>query len=94
MEEFTICSYKACNTNPYPSPRVVVFAVVVVVVVVFVVVVVVVSVVVVAVVVEERRRRWRRRRRNNYFPLLAGPQSVSKSAEKKQIFAHYCEGVL
>ena len=49
MEEFSLCSYKARNTNPYPSPRVVVFAVVVVD---FVIVVVdvVVGVVVVAVV--------------------------------------------
>ena len=47
MEEFSLCSYKARNTNPYPSPRAVVFAVVVVVdsVVVVLAVVVVVEVV-------------------------------------------------
>ena len=71
MEDFALCSYKARNTNPYPSPRVVVFAVVVVVDFVVVVFAVVVGVVVVAVVgvVEERRRRWRRRR-NIYFQVL------------------------
>ena len=80
MEEFSLCSYKARNTNPYPSPRVVVFAdvvvvdfVVVVVVNFAVVVVVVLGVVSVGVVVVGSGRTRGPRRAGPSRQRLAAP---------------------